>query len=207
MKDRVKGEGGFSLVELLVVIGIIAVMAAVVVPPLTNYLKLYRIRGAAQQVYSEITAARLEAIKRNVSFGVVYVTLSNTTYRYVIEDNAVPPNLTAPPSLAGQAVLAGQAGPVRTLPLGVQFGAGCTGFAGANAGAFRFRKMGDACVPSASSTSCPNGDIDMGTNLMQNLTTPAGTSPAGVTICLVQPQTALRKAVYVDLGGRVRNEE
>src|SRR5438105_4861086 len=92
--EHAAGRGstaGFSMVELLVIIGIIATVSAVSLPSLFQYVKIYRLRQAAGGVSGEIQAARNKAIIKNVNLGVVFVILSPTTYRYVIEDDLKPP--------------------------------------------------------------------------------------------------------------------
>jgi len=151
-------QSGFSLMELLVVVAIIAIMSMSAIPMIASYIRNYRVRAGAQQVLSELQAARAKAISKNAMLGVVLVTLSNTTYRTVIEDAQTPPIVQTRPSIA--AILASpacasggdcpQAGPVRTLPPRCQFrlaaGGGFTGL--------RFNSLGGACQPGASAP-CP----------------------------------------------------
>ncbi len=62
---RKKRQGGFSLVELLIVMGLIVILAAVTVPLFLTNIPKYRLRGAARMVVSDFQRAKLEAVKRN----------------------------------------------------------------------------------------------------------------------------------------------
>lgn len=149
-------EAGFTLVELITVVGIIGALAAFALPGIANYLRLYQIRGAAQQVSGEIQTARTQAIMKNVNSGVVFVVLSPTTYRFFSED--VPDSvLPAGDSRRGRlyddyatAVAFGLAGPVRTLPPGIQF------LSTGGGRALRFDRLGRMCKPTSGNTACPD---------------------------------------------------
>jgi type IV fimbrial biogenesis protein FimT len=60
-----KRQAGFSLMELLVVVGLIALLAAVAVPMFLTNIPKYRLKGAARMVVSDFQRAKLEAVKRN----------------------------------------------------------------------------------------------------------------------------------------------
>ncbi len=187
-------EAGFSLIELLVVVGIIGLLVAVAIPNLRGYLRTQTIRSAASSVAGELTTARSRAVVKNVNYGVVLLILSPTTYRIVTEDDMdrtsngyIGTRQTMTALLADPA----QVGPLQTLPTGVAFST--TG--GANKG-IRFNNLGAACYPSASLADCPQ--LDQGVNQV----TTAVDGQYKVT--LFQASTGLYKSVLVAPGGRIR---
>lgn len=68
--------GGFTAVELMVVVGIIAVLAALAGPSFTLMIESWRVRDATESLRSTLLFARSEAIKRGG--GVAIHKLPNT---------------------------------------------------------------------------------------------------------------------------------
>jgi prepilin-type N-terminal cleavage/methylation domain-containing protein len=210
---RDRRSGGFTLTELLVVVGIIAIISAVSLPIISTYLKTYTIKGAAQQVAGEIQAARMKAISKNVNLGVVFVTLDATRYRWVVEDDQIVTDGISPirrtlTSILGDTPLNvnAQAGPIGILPSGLSFTQTCPGGVGTGGNweaGFRFNRLGAWCSPGSSATDCP--DLDLGQAFAYNSpgSGATGTETAGGVVCIVQPRTGLSKKIFVRPGGRV----
>jgi type II secretory pathway pseudopilin PulG len=171
-----------------VVVGIIGIMAAVAIPAIARYIKNYRIQGAAQQVVSELQAARARAIKQNAALGVVVVILDNQTYRTVIEDDMTPPIQQARLALTALVADTAQVGPVRRLPLSCQFST-----TGATIKGLRFGSLGQACEPGAT-PSCPA--IDMGANQF------VSDGNGGWKLTVVEATTGVKRDIDVGPGGR-----
>jgi prepilin-type N-terminal cleavage/methylation domain-containing protein len=98
---------GFSLIEILVVVGIIGLTAAVTLPNITGYVRANRIRAGQDLVAGALQRARNVAIMKNTQMGVTFITQDNNTFWVHAED-----------TIAG--VTAGNVGFTRQ---GVDFGA------------------------------------------------------------------------------------
>jgi len=104
--DRdMRQTAGFTLIEILIVVGLVAVMAAVTVPTVAGAMDRYYINSAGQQVASTIRTARFQAVARNQNLEVRF-DVAPGQYR-VFEDGGV----TA-------------VGEVQRLPTRVSFGDG-----------------------------------------------------------------------------------
>ena len=62
-----RASRGFTTVELMVVIAIIAVLTAIAVPSMRNMIETQRVKTASFNVFSGMTLARSEAVKRNTT--------------------------------------------------------------------------------------------------------------------------------------------
>lgn len=60
-----RNNSGFSLMELMIVIALLAIMTAIGVPSYFSYLPEYRLKGAVRDLYSNMQLAKLAAVKSN----------------------------------------------------------------------------------------------------------------------------------------------
>jgi Tfp pilus assembly protein FimT len=203
-RDARAGRAGFSLVELVVVVGIMMVLAAMTMPAIGRYFRLYKIRGAQQQVSGAIQTARNRAISKNVNLGVSFVVESPTRYWIHIEDDQSAAHSRAQQTLNFTAPNLAQS-TSGTLPEGVRFAASASecltpslaafnlsGSFSANAGFFRFNRLGAWCGVSCATLSTSATPP----NAMMN-------GAAGSLVCLYQPATGLSRSLLVSPGGRV----
>lgn len=70
---------GFTLIELMVTVAVLAIIVAIGVPSLQGFIASSRLRSASQDLWSSIQTARMEAIRRNqrVTVCKANATLSN----------------------------------------------------------------------------------------------------------------------------------
>lgn len=186
-----RGDRGFTLLEMLVVVAIVATMAAVAFPSIATYIRNYKIKGASQEVAGEVTSARSKAIMTNTNAGVSFVAVDADSYRWVHEDLA-----------AGE-----QLGPLKHLPTGIRFVVSGT----ANAGpSLRFQRLGGFCNPGVApclagvtaAAACTGAEAPRcSREPMANFVgTEAG---GGMVITLLEENTQVRRTVRIAPGGRV----
>lgn len=58
-------ERGFTLVELMIVIVVIGILAAIAAPNYQSFMAQRRLNGAARQIMSDLMAARMKAVSLN----------------------------------------------------------------------------------------------------------------------------------------------
>lgn len=69
---------GFSLLELMLVIGISAIISAFAIPAFVSWLPGYRLKSAAIDLYTHIQSVRMMAIKNNRPYGIVFNEAGNS---------------------------------------------------------------------------------------------------------------------------------
>lgn len=80
-------QNGFSLIEVLVLCGIIGIISAIAVPTITQMMKSYRLNSAANEMASVMQLARMTAIGQN-SHSVVTFNTGTQTYSAFIDNGA-----------------------------------------------------------------------------------------------------------------------
>lgn len=79
-------EKGFTLVEALVVVAIVAITSAIAAPSVSGWIQNYRAKTVARQLLTDLQFARMTAVsqKQNCT-----VTVTATTNTYTIQVNGV----------------------------------------------------------------------------------------------------------------------
>ena len=76
---------GFTMLELLIVVVVLGIVAAMAVPNFLGWVANYHIKAAANDLYSNLQYARINAVKQNKQWAVVFDT-ANKKY-YVFSDS------------------------------------------------------------------------------------------------------------------------
>ena len=76
-----RGQAAFTMVEMMIIIAIIGIAAAIAIPSFLSLLPGMRLNGAARQVMGDLMAARMKAVKLNMTTQVFF---SDNGYQYKI---------------------------------------------------------------------------------------------------------------------------
>jgi type IV fimbrial biogenesis protein FimT len=74
---------GFTLIELMIVIAIMAIMAAIAAPNYQAFMAQRRLNGAARQIMSDLMNARMQAVSQNNK---VIVSLTSDHQYQIVRD-------------------------------------------------------------------------------------------------------------------------
>lgn len=80
-----KNQQGFTIIELVAVMIIIAVISAIAAPTFLDYIRNQRLKGATRELYSALMNARMMAVSENRNIFVQFV--SNHQYCFVRDMN------------------------------------------------------------------------------------------------------------------------
>ncbi|HEY2627643.1 MAG TPA: GspH/FimT family pseudopilin [Usitatibacter sp.] len=83
---RAVPQRGFSIIELLIAISIVAMLLLFAAPSASTWIQNTRLRSSAESVVSCLTTARLEAIKRNTNVSCQMTDASSSAWNVCLYD-------------------------------------------------------------------------------------------------------------------------
>ena len=82
-----KKEYGFTLIEIVVVLGLVGILTAIATPAFLSWLPDMRLKSASRDLYSNLQSAKLQAVKNNRRVSVRFNTVANPGFYYFDMDN------------------------------------------------------------------------------------------------------------------------
>lgn len=78
-RKRRAAQAGFTLIEALTVVSILAFLSAMAIPSMTAMIRNSKLRGAGSDFFGDLLVARSEAVKQNCNVQVVQTTSGTWT--------------------------------------------------------------------------------------------------------------------------------
>jgi len=128
--ERHSTQRGFSMIELLVVVGMIMVLSAISLPKIVNSMSVYKLNVACTSIQNLIEVARFNAVRRNSTISLLQTLINGQAAFYVDIPNTAAYVNTDPTYIVPTTV--------QVAPAGAP-GAGTTGLANTAA-------LGGGCI-------------------------------------------------------------
>jgi prepilin-type N-terminal cleavage/methylation domain-containing protein len=85
MKNKTR-QAGFTLIELILVVMILGIIAAIGTTGLINYLPNMRLKGAARDIFSSMMQAKAEAIRRGENVTLKFYPPNDNKYEIFLDN-------------------------------------------------------------------------------------------------------------------------
>ncbi len=84
MMRKISNDAGFTLMEAVIIVAIIALVAMISVPNISGWISSHRLSSVAQQIASELLLARAKGVseRSNINFTIVTGTGYYATYQH-----------------------------------------------------------------------------------------------------------------------------
>ena len=89
-----KRQSGFTLLEMIVIVGILGILAAAVYPAIMNALRNRTLEAAAREIAMELHQAKIMAVKTRTNIRVVFRQSTGQPWTYVMETEDATGNWT-----------------------------------------------------------------------------------------------------------------
>lgn len=149
-----RARGGFTLIEALVVLALVAILLSMAVPSLASFLRSSELRASASAFLAGVQSARTEAMKRGTDTYMVPVSNNSWASGWTIYAD-----VDRSQSLTGNDVVIAQAGPLASKTSVTSGLAEATEFAGTSGKFIRFNGGG---FPLAMDGSFRGGAVEFG---------------------------------------------
>lgn len=95
MRSKITGnKRGFTLVEVMIVLAVIGIMAAIAVPNFMNWLPNMHTRAEARDLFSALQKAKMEAVRTNTTVNFEFVATAGGVAGGYTFSNGVGVNIT-----------------------------------------------------------------------------------------------------------------
>lgn len=84
MNSLRRTESGFTMIELMIVVAVLGVLASLAMPSFRSLIQSQQVKNASFELFSSLSLARSEAIKRNANVTITGVSYPNNEIGWVI---------------------------------------------------------------------------------------------------------------------------
>jgi type II secretory pathway pseudopilin PulG len=96
-----KNVSAFTILEVMVVVCMIAILAAIAIPAYSSWVPDYRLRNAARDLYSNLQRAKMGAIKNNTEWRVFFDNAVSPGRYFLCSGSGVDLTWNGPPAMGG----------------------------------------------------------------------------------------------------------